>query len=163
MKFSDLFKNDAIDDITYIREMKHIKCGVWHQYDVLLEARGYGWEIMLDRADYVATADFSKVDRVTVSAIGGEERDVTDFYRSNGSCKSTPALSEEKAALGFAGLSCALNNAPVKIVWFNQTRVLRVFTPIGNKELMNRYIETLIRRSFGTADAMKKAKPIPKE
>lgn len=49
---------------------------------------------------------------------------------------------------------------PVKIVWLNQTRVLRMFTPVNDEELLTRYAETVIRRSFGTAEAMKKYKKV---
>ena len=49
------------------------------------------------------------------------------------------------------------------IVWYNQTSSLRVFTHIDDKVLITKYVETLIRRSFGTKDAMKLANPIPKE
>ena len=48
----------------------------------------------------------------------------------------------------------------VKIVWLNQTRVLRMFTPVNDEELLTRYAETVIRRSFGTAEAMKKYKKV---
>ena len=63
--------------------------------------------------------------------------------------------------LAVGGISRVLK-APVKIVWFNQTRILRFFTPVGDEQLMTRYIETVIRRTFGTKDAMKLAKPVPK-
>ena len=46
---------------------------------------------------------------------------------------------------------------PVKIVWYNQTSALRFFTPENDDDRMNRYIETMIRRTFGTDDAMKKS------
>jgi len=49
------------------------------------------------------------------------------------------------------------------VVWFNQTRVLRFFTTIDDDTLMTKYIETVIRRTFGTEDAMKLAQPVPAE
>lgn len=51
----------------------------------------------------------------------------------------------------------------MKIVWFNQTQVLRFFTIVDDETLIKKYIETVIRRTFGTNDAMKLAKPIPKQ
>ena len=65
-------------------------------------------------------------------------------------------------SLSIAGHSRTLNDS-VKIVWFNQTRVLRVFTLFNDETLITKYVETLIRRTFGTPDAMKLAKPITKE
>ena len=62
------------------------------------------------------------------------------------------------ANLGLGGMSKIIG-APVKIVWFNQTRVIRIFTPADNEDLLTKYAETMIRRSFGTPDEMKKAKP----
>ena len=62
--------------------------------------------------------------------------------------------------LAIGGISRTLK-MPVKIVWFNQTRVLRFFTPVDDEMLLTKYIETVIRRTFGTKDAMKLAKPVP--
>lgn len=31
-----------IDDVTFIRAIKHITATPWHQYDILLAVRGYG-------------------------------------------------------------------------------------------------------------------------
>ena len=52
---------EYIDDLTYIKDMKHMQNGPWHQYDVLIDARGYGWSTMIDWADYVRKADISDV------------------------------------------------------------------------------------------------------
>lgn len=49
----------------------------------------------------------------------------------------------------------------MKIVWFNQTKILRFFTIIDDDTLIKKYAETVVRRTFGTPDAMKLAKPIP--
>ena len=66
------------------------------------------------------------------------------------------------AFLSIAGHSRTLNDS-VKIVWYNQTRALRVFTHINDDVLITKYVETLVRRTFGTKDAMKLAKPVTKE
>ena len=153
---------EPLDDLTFIRELRHLSQGPWHQYDVLLDARGYGWDTMLDWADYLAQADLEHVDQVTVSALGAQEQNITDSYASHGGrCAQTPELQREMSALSIAGISQTLR-APVKIVWFNQTQVLRFFTLVGDEPLMRRYIETVIRRTFGTEDQMKPAKPQPK-
>ena len=75
--------------------------------------------------------------------------------------KNFEGLAEEHGILSIAGHSRTLNDS-VKIVCFNQTRALRVFTHINDETLVTKYVETLIRRTFGTKDAMKLAKPIPK-
>ena len=64
--------------------------------------------------------------------------------------------------LSIAGISAVLR-APVKVVWFNQTRMLRIFTMVDDRQLMSCYVETMVRRTFGTPQAMKLGKPIPEK
>lgn len=152
---------EYLDDITFIREMKHIPAGPWHQYDVLLAARGYGWDMMKDWADYMAEADLEHISQVTAGSLGAQERDITVSYSSNGSkCKNTPELNVEMGVLSVAGISKTLK-APMKIVWINQTQVLRFFTLSDDELIVKKYVETMIRRTFGTENAMKLGKPIP--
>lgn len=154
-------KEEYINDITFIRDMKHIPAGPWHQYDVLLAARGYGWDTMKDWADYMAHADLEHISQVTTSSLGTEEKDITKSYTDNGGkCQTTPELETEMGVLSVAGISRTLK-APMKIVWINQTRVLRFFTLIDDELLVKKYVETMIRRTFGTKNAMKLGKPIP--
>ena len=70
--------------------------------------------------------------------------------------KNFERLVEEHGILSIAGHSHTLNDS-VKIVWYNQTRVLRLFTHINDETLVTKYVETIIRRTFGTKDAMKLA------
>ena len=164
----DSLKNDEsaaepmLDDVTFIQDMKHIP-GVWHQYDVLLAARGYGWGMMVDWANYIMTADLDAVSTITTAEIANApETELIDKFRKAGTnLKQFDELANEKGVLAVGGISRTLK-APLKIVWFNQTRVLRLFTPDGDETLMRKYIETFIRRTFGTENAMKLAKPIPK-
>lgn len=154
-------KDDYLDDITFIRDMKHISTGPWHQYDVLLAARGYGWDMMKDWADYMAEADLEHISQVTTGSLGMQEKDITKSYTDNGGkCKNTPELGTEMGFLSVAGMSRTLK-APMKIVWINQTQVLRLFTLMDNELLVKKYVETTIRRTFGTENAMKLGKPIP--
>ncbi len=153
--------DEYIDDITFIREMRHIAADPWHQYDVLIAARGYGWDMMKNWADYMATADLEHISEVTTGTLGAEEINITESYKKSGEkCEQTPELNIERGALTIAGLSNTLR-APVKIVWVNQTQALRVFTLVDDETLVKKYIETTIRRNFGTENAMKLGKPIP--
>lgn len=152
---------EYLDDVTFIREMKRMPCGAWQQYDVLLAARGYGWDMMKAWADYMADADLEHISQVTVGSLGTAEKDVTQSYTDNGGkCQDTPELKVEMGMLSVAGMSKTLR-APMKIVWMNQTKVLRFFTLTEDEMLMKKYAETTIRRTFGTADAMKLGQPIP--
>lgn len=152
---------EYLDDITFIREMKHIPAKPWHQYDILLAARGYGWDMIIDWADYMATADLEHITQVTTGSMGAQEKNITESYNnSNGKCFGTPELKVEMGVLSIAGMSKTLK-APMKIVWINQTRMLRLFTMVNDEALITKYVETVIRRTFGTENAMKLGKPIP--
>lgn len=154
---------EILDDVTFIRDIKHISANSWHQYDVLLEARGYGWNMMIGWADYMAQADLEHISQVTAGSLGTQATDITASYSANGGqCSRTPELETEKGMLSIAGMSRGLK-APMKIVWINQSRMLRLFTIIDDELLIRKYAETVIRRTFGTSDAMKLAKPIPEE
>ncbi len=154
---------EYLDDITFIQEIKHLISGPWHQYDILLAARGYGWDMMKDWADYMAASDLENISQVTAGSLGLPEKDIAESYHKNGGrCKQTPELDAEAGMLSIAGISRTLK-APMKIVWINQTRVLRLFTLIDDESLIGKYAETMVRRTFGTENAMKPGKPIPKE
>ena len=151
---------EMIDDISYIREMKHTRCGVWHQYDVLLAARIYGWDTIIYLASYLKDSDLEHISEVTVSPmLGVEGKNITEEFMESGEDFTKMAtLKTESGVFSVAGMSNALK-APLKIVWMNQTNVLRFFTLLDNDNSMSRYTETMIRRTFNTEDAMKLAKP----
>ena len=58
-----------LDDISYIQEIQHLsaKTGfvVWHQYDIMLAARPFFWEVMVDYAAYMESADLNNIDSLT--------------------------------------------------------------------------------------------------
>ena len=157
-----------LDDISYIQEIKHqhgnVGNVVWQQYDILLAAQHYDWWTMVDWAAYMESADINMIESVVVAdlaeAIGTELVHV--YNQDKVGLKNFEKLKEEQARLSIYGHSHTLNSS-VQIVWFNQTRVLRVITLIDDEVLIKKYVETVIRRTFGTKDAMKLAKPIPKE
>lgn len=153
-----------IDDLSYIQEIKHLsgKVGIvlWQQYDVLLATQKYGWETMVDFAAYLETADIFKIDSIAVADMINEPSTelVHVYNQSKVGLNKFDKLTEERGVLSIAGYSSTLKDS-IKIVWFNQTRVLRVFTKLDDETLITKYVETVIRRTFGTDDAMKLAKP----
>ena len=157
-----------LDGISYIQEIKHLHGNagnvVWQQYDILLAAQHYDWETIVDWAAYMESADINMIESVIVAdlaeAIGTELAHV--YNQNKVGLKNFEKLKKEKARLSIYGHSHTLNSS-VQIVWFNQTRVLRVITHIDDEIYITKYVETLIRRTFGTKDAMKLAKPIPQE
>ena len=152
--------SDRIDDMSYIAELHHTE-GSWHQYDFLLAASKYGWDYMVDSADYMVKTELDHIGTVSRSELvgSGEKELLDEFTTAGGAIKAMESLSEEAGALGLGGRSKTLGDL-VKIVWFNQTRVIRMFSPINDEDLFLRYAESMIRRSFGTPDAMKKAMPV---
>ena len=152
--------DDMIEEVSYIQEMKHIQ-GSWQQYDFLLAARPYGWMTMIDWAAYMETSDLDNISTLTVAEMANmPETELIDEYRSSGvSLAEFDRLSDEAGMLAIGGISRTLR-MPVKIVWFNQTRVMRIFTLSEDETLLRKYAETVIRRTFGTKDAMKLARPV---
>jgi hypothetical protein len=157
-----------LDDTSYIQEIKHLYGNVgiafWKQYDVLLATQHYGWETMVDWAAYMESADIDKIESIVVSDLNDDTGiELAHVYNQKKvGLKNFDRLAEEHGILSIAGHSHTLSDS-VKIVWFNQTRALRVFTHINDEVLITKYVETLVRRTFGTKDAMKLAKPVPKE
>ena len=116
---------------------------------------------MIKWADYMADADLDNISQVTTGDLGEEEKEITESYvRNNKKCFNLSELATEKGVLSIAGISKVLG-APMKIVWINQTNTLRFFSIIDNETLIRKYAETVVRRTFGTENAMKLGKPIP--
>lgn len=154
---------ELINDETYVRDIKTANSGAWFQYDVLLNARGYGWEMMLDWADYLADADIMNISQAEIGILGGTGVDVLNDIKNNGNkCVGCKNLENERGFLSIAGISKILK-APLKVVWVNQTQVLRFFTIFDDVELIKRYTESAVRRNFGTADEMKLGTPVKKK
>lgn len=139
--------------------MKHMTNGSWHQFDILFDSQIYGWEFMVKWAEYMGSVDLENISEVTIGELIGI-RDITKQYHENGhKFAALEATAEERGMLSIAGLSKTLR-APVKIMWFNQTRVIRFFTLEDDETLMKKYAETVARWSFETENAMKLGKPI---
>ena len=152
-----------LDDVSYIQEMKHLYGNVgiasWQQYDILLATQPYGWDTMVDWAAYMESADIDKIDSIIVGDLNVDNGiELAHVYNQNKvGLKNYERLKEECGMLSIAGHSRTLDDS-IKIVWANQTRVLRLFTHINDETLIKKYVETVIRRTFGTKDAMKLAK-----
>lgn len=117
--------------------------------------------MMKDRADYLSEADLEDISQVTTGIMDEASSSVTQSYIDHGrKCAQTPELDTEQGILSIAGMSKVLH-APVKIVWINQTNQLRLFTSVADELTMRKYVETVVRRTFGTKDAMKIGIPVP--
>ena len=148
-----------LDDTSYIQEMKHLYGNVgiafWQQYDILLATQPYGWDTMVDWVAYMESADIDKIDSIIVGDLNVDNGiELAHVYNQNKvGLKNYERLKEECGMLSIAGHSRTLNDS-IKIVWANQTRVLRLFTHINDETLITKYVETVIRRTFGTKEAL---------
>lgn len=151
-------KQEILDDVSYIKEIKKQSLDGWCYYAIYLAARPYGWQYMIDTSDYINKNDLI-FDNLWISEIaGGREKSLKEVYhKSNQNIRNIEELNTEYGLLAIGGISKILN-APLKIMFYNQTNLLQVITPINDDSLIERYCETFIRRSFNTEDAMKLAK-----
>ena len=124
----------------------------------------YGWETAVDWAAYMESNDITDISTLCTGTIGLESIEyISEYQKAGVSIKEFDKLSVEYGFLSLGGVSIELK-APIRITWYNQTNVLQFDTWLFMDDtLMRRYVETVIRRSFGTEDAMKLAKPVPEE
>lgn len=154
--------NAYLDEYTYIVRFEHTEARGWHQYTIQLTS-GYNWGYMLSSADYLIATDIVDLQQVEYSLVAGAPgvNITSNFKTSKTKLQDYPELQNERGVLSIAGTS---RNAriPLKIIWFNQTSIMRFITPgINNEELIRKYAESVIRRNFGTPDAMRMGKPLP--
>ena len=118
------------------------------KYDILLATRGYGWDDIIEAADYLASADMDYIDSISTSSPTSPTEELVHAYRqSKGRLKDLSLLAEEKGSLGLAGHSRKFDRS-LKIVWYNQTRVLRIFSMFDDAALIREYVETMMQRAF---------------
>lgn len=111
---------------TRIAEIKHTD-GDWHQYDIKLNF-AYGWSYLLKSAQSFIDKDLLEVDELIIVDAKGAVQNMTDSLHANGNTlKKCPELIVEAKALSIAGNSSFIKQ-PIKIIWFTQTQVMRVFT-----------------------------------
>ena len=157
------FKVEYLDDITFIQDMKHTPLESCHRYDILLAAQCYGWNFMVEWADYMGSSDLPKITEVIVGEFGGGRSNITEqFFQNNSKLSGLVEIEEEQGFLSIKGISTILKREIV-LVWYNQTRAMRIFTLIDDEQLIMQYAESVVRWNFGTEDTMKLGKPIPNE
>ena len=111
---------------TRIVEIKHIPAGEWHQYDIKLNFN-YGWGYMLKSAANLAVHDLLEVDSFAIADTNGNATELIEKLKAvNNDASKVAELQHESAALSLAGTSGELK-LPTKVIWFNQTQVMRVF------------------------------------
>lgn len=148
-------------DYSYICDVKYKKSTKdypLHQYFITLTGH-YGWEYMLSTADYVLKADFLQLEQLYCGNLGGREIDMTGQYDSSLGLYAVFDVRDEASWLSIAGASKRIGG--VRIVWYNQTRNMKIETMVPIRDIAVAYAETIVRRTFGTADELKLWPPEP--
>jgi len=125
---------------------------------------GYGWDWIVETVKYLECADFDG--EFQYIQVGDEN--LTDKYHANGNrLDALEELKWECASLTIAGDSETLVKFGMMITFYNQTNVIEILSPRtlpfleederdkGKDILFIRYVETMIRRIFGTYEEMK--------
>ncbi|MBR4888245.1 MAG: hypothetical protein IKU17_03790, partial [Clostridia bacterium] len=119
----------------------------------------YGYEQMLRMAQYVIENELSPVQTVTTAPIaGGKETEVIDAVHASGDDLFVcPATAPETGVLCVGGLSPTLKGL-IKVCWFNQTGVLRIFSSAPETD----YISNLAERILASIRPKPAEKPTEK-
>ncbi len=158
-KHSVEYPKETLDDPTYIEAMNHSAQGAWHVFDFLIDAKPYGWQDAVAWAAYMNVCDLINISEICVGVLGGNEKDITNEYIAvDCNIFRMPSIETERGYISVAGISKMLA-APVKIVWTNQSRFLKIYTLLNDEDALRRYAETAIRRTFGTDKAMMLGRP----
>ncbi|KRL85069.1 hypothetical protein FC50_GL001863 [Lacticaseibacillus pantheris DSM 15945 = JCM 12539 = NBRC 106106] len=138
------------DDENWIADLKHSVHGDWHQYDILIAARGYDWNYAVSAAEYLIHSDLTNIGTLTISDIENSSQElISNFDASGGNLRNLPQLEQEQASLGVGGFSRQLK-APIKVIWFNQTHFIRCLSPvIDDEERIRPYVAAMIERRLG--------------
>ncbi len=121
----------------------------------------YGYEQMLHMAQYVIENELSPVQTVTTAPIaGGKETEVIAAVRASGDdLFACPATATETGVLCVGGLSPAVQGL-VKVCWFNQTGVLRIFSSAPERAYTSNLAERILR-SLQQKPEEKTDEPLP--
>lgn len=130
-----------------MRRMPPLAAGPWQGYQFRLSG-GYGWQDILEAAQYLIDADLRDVGTVTTwTAPGDESRSCMDEVRaSGGRIDACPALRQEGAGLGVGGMSRTFG-VPTKVVWYNQTELICVYVRGEARDVAD-YARHIVRRDF---------------
>lgn len=154
-------KGEGPVDYSYICDVKcaeSTKDYPLHQYFITLTGN-YGWEYILSTADYVLKSDFPRLDQLCCGHLGGRQIDMTRQYDSSRGLSALFDIRNEFGWLSIAGGSKRIGG--VRITWFNQTRNMKIELMVPDRDGAAAYAETIVRRTFGTADEMKLWPPEP--
>ena len=128
-------------------DTNHIRCGVWHQYEFLLNVR-CGWDNILDIADNLLKNDLANVSSVTTAEIiGAPETERIGELNEYGEIGKMPSLKSERGILCVAGNSNTLC-APAKICFMNQLNRFRVFTLLNDDKKLTEFTEKIFGFGF---------------
>ncbi len=148
-----------LDDTSYITDMSVIHAGDKFVYTFRLTS-GYGWEYIRNSVDYLFTQDLEKSTvKLSVGGFDNFTNITQNYLEGKKTGKDSSDWTRERSCAIILGKSKSLHGF-VNVFFYNQTQIIKLILPLENKKIATAYIETLIRRSFGTPDQLKLAKPI---
>lgn len=150
--------NEMLDDTSFITDVSFVQEGDLFIYAFRL-TNGYGWDYIRDSVDHLFSADFGKEDFTLSVGDFNAHDDITKVYLKGKKTGEIPLewAREQNWAKVF-GKSKALKSF-VGVVFYNQTSIIQVSFSLKNEKIATAYVETLIRRNFGTPDQLKLANP----
>ena len=154
---------ETLNDTSFITDVSTSQNGKFSSY-VFRITKGYDWEYICSSVDYLFSSDLDKEHSSIMVLDNGDYTDITKEYLKGIKTGNPPPIwTREHGGVNITGKSKALKNF-VSIFLYNQNQYLEFKFSLANEKVATAYIETLIRRSFGTRDQLKLAKPIaPKE
>lgn len=152
--------DEMLDDTSFITDVSVVRNGKHFLYTFRL-TNGYGWDYIRDSVDYLFAQDLEK-EPINIS-VGDFDTytDITKSYlKGRKTGKNSSEWERERGCTKIFGQSKSLKSF-VSVIFYNQTQIMKLLLPLENKKIATAYIETLIRRSFGTPNQLKLAKPTP--
>ncbi len=158
--FSVRIPEEMLDDTSFITAVLRERNHGMYTYTFRLTG-GYGWDYMRDAVDHLFNCDIEQDSvRLSVGDVG-TSTDITKGYLKSKKTGQIPlAWSREHGYASIFGKSKSLK-CFISVFFYNQTQILKLSFPLENEKIAVAYAETIIRRSFGTPDQLKLAKPIP--
>lgn len=158
--YSIKLPDEMLDDTSFITDVSVNQTDKQFLYTFRLTSN-YGWDYIRDSVDYLFAQDLEKQPINISVGTFDTYTDITKSYlKGRKTGKASSDWARERGCAKIFGKSKSLKSF-VSVIFYNQTQIVKLLLPLENKKIASAYIETLIRRSFGTPDQLKLAKPIP--
>ena len=142
----NLFNRNKSNKTENVSQVKHLQSGPWHQFDILLKTSPYGWNEAVMYVDYLIKNDLINISTLGVSEmVGGEMHELISLLKCSNNIKDISEIAKENGVLSVGGESQQIK-APIKIVFFNQSNALRIFSLCGDEKIIQKYVDKMISK-----------------